>query len=124
MSTVLADPILEALVNDFGGNYAFALDLLEQYRQDRGSVEPSWREYFDRQLGVTPDPAPMPPAEIFVAETDIPAQAPIVTATVVNPMPAPAAGRGLVKADKSKALVVPAILPGDIAQPIRGGALR
>ena len=34
MSTA-ADPLLETLVNDFGGNYVFALDLLEQYRQDR-----------------------------------------------------------------------------------------
>ena len=43
-----ADPLLDTLVNDFGANYVFALDLLEEYRRDRGAVEPSWREYFDR----------------------------------------------------------------------------
>ena len=35
MPETLADPLLDALVNDFGGNYVFALDLLEQYRRDR-----------------------------------------------------------------------------------------
>src|SRR5216684_7418526 len=38
-------------------NYTFALELLEQYRLDRNSVDPSWREYFDRMMGVAP-PAP------------------------------------------------------------------
>ena len=47
MSTA-ADPLLETLVNDFGGNYVFALDLLEQYRQDRRSVDATWRAYFDK----------------------------------------------------------------------------
>jgi hypothetical protein len=56
MATAATDPLLDALVNDFGGNYVFALDLLEQYRQDRLAVEPSWREYFDRATGVTPLP--------------------------------------------------------------------
>ena len=54
-----AAPLLEALVNDFGANYTFALDLLEQYRSDRASVETSWGQYFDRLLGVpAPPPAP------------------------------------------------------------------
>ena len=51
MSTAAADPLLETLVNDFGGNYVFALDLLEMYREDRGSVDPSWRSYFDKATG-------------------------------------------------------------------------
>ena len=66
-----ADPLVESLVNDFGANYVFALDLLEEYRRDRASVEPSWGQYFDRLLGVAaPPPAPVtggrasrPPAE-------------------------------------------------------------
>ena len=29
MSPTAAEPLLETLVNDFGGNYVFALDLLE-----------------------------------------------------------------------------------------------
>jgi 2-oxoglutarate decarboxylase len=104
--TTIADPLLEPLVNDFGGNYVFALDVLEQYRQDRYAVEPSWRDYFDDLLGVTPEP----PAR--------------------SSTPSPTTGsmirheQAVSVRDKTKALAIPAILPGDIATPIRGGALR
>jgi 2-oxoglutarate decarboxylase len=118
MSTIPADPaILDSLVNDFGGNYVFALDVLEQYREDRRAVDASWRDYFDRILGVSPATAATPePARV---------------ATVVTEPPA-ARGTTLVRQDgpsapapqKSKAVAIPALLPGDIAQPIRGGALR
>ena len=54
MATASADPLLDSLISDFGGNYVFALDLLEQYRQDRDSVDRSWRDYFDRIAGVPP----------------------------------------------------------------------
>jgi 2-oxoglutarate dehydrogenase E1 component len=108
MATSVADPVLESLVADFGSNYVFALDLLEEYRRDRRSVEKSWRVYFDALLGVPPEPQDMGGAAAALAET--------------RP-----AGResGLAAVrEKSKALITPAILPGDIAQPIRGGALR
>ncbi len=39
-------PVFERLAADFGANYAFALEVLEQYREDRRSVEGSWRAYF------------------------------------------------------------------------------
>lgn len=55
MTTAAADPLLETLVNDFGGNYVFALDLLEMYREDRASVDPSWRSYFDKATGRPPE---------------------------------------------------------------------
>jgi multifunctional 2-oxoglutarate metabolism enzyme len=120
MSTIPADPaILDSLVNDFGGNYVFALDLLEQYREDRRSVEPSWREYFDRILGAPPEP-------------EKPAEAARIATVVTEARPAGSAG-ALVRPDgpsqpavaaKSKAVAIPALQPGDIAQPIRGGALR
>ena len=58
--SVPADPLLETLVNDFGANYAFALDLLQEYRQDRRGVDPTWREYFDRVTG-TPSADEEPP---------------------------------------------------------------
>src|SRR5207247_2737243 len=48
MTSQASDPLLETLVNDFGGNYVFALDVLEQYRSDRHSVDASWREYCDK----------------------------------------------------------------------------
>ena len=62
-----ADPLLETLVNDFGGNYVFALDLLEQYRQDRRSVDATWRAYFDKALGLPPE-AESAPVTVIVNE--------------------------------------------------------
>jgi len=140
MPETLADPILDALVADFGGNYAFALDLLEDYRKDRKSVDGSWLEYFDRITGAAPEPAPAaPPAE------PPPAAPATAAASATTPAPSPAAAspgavapaevietrpvqlvraQPIAPAKQSKALVVPAILPGDIAQPIRGGAMR
>ena len=50
------DPVVDSLISDFGGNYVFALDLLDEYRRDRRSVEKSWRVYFDALLGVAPQP--------------------------------------------------------------------
>lgn len=109
MSETPADPLVDALVNDFGANYVFALDLLDQYRRDRASVDASWGQYFDRLLGVEPPaPAPAPPA---------PEAAPARTTLVRS---APTA----VTARDGRAMMVPAILPGDIATPIRGGAMR
>src|SRR5512139_3429754 len=61
------DPLLEPLVNDFGANYAFALDLLQEYRRDRGSVDASWRAYFDKALGLPPEPE-QAPVTVIVSE--------------------------------------------------------
>ena len=108
-----ADPLLEALVNDFGANYVFAVDLLEQYRRDRSSVEASWAVYFDALLGVSPSPEPAAPVT-----APPPEPAPRATTTLVR---SPATGPA---ARSSRAMVVPSILPGDIATPIRGGAMR
>src|SRR5690349_10269118 len=127
MSETLADPILDALVGDFGGNYFFALDLLEDFRKDPGSVDPSWREYFARITGAPPSSPKMTTSAGPNAVT------PATVEPAVNPAPAPAvtAPVQLVRTEtqavavpKSKALAAPAILPGDIAQPIRGGAMR
>ncbi|PYQ23104.1 MAG: hypothetical protein DMF81_09805, partial [Acidobacteria bacterium] len=111
MVETAADTLIDSLVADFGGNYTFALDLLEQYRADRRSVEASWREYFDRMTGAAPEAAPAPPAAA-------PPPSSVRPGALVRQEPsAPARTR-------SQALVVPAILPGDIATPIRGGAVR
>ena len=116
-----ADPILEALVNDFGANYVFAVDLLEEYRRDRSAVDPTWGTYFDKLLGVAAPATPSAPAaQEAPAEPEAPAQPapePRGTTTLVRTAPAPAARN-------SRALAVPSILPGDIATPIRGGAMR
>src|SRR5258706_12337769 len=61
MQQAQADPLVDALVRDFGGNYVFALDILEQYRTSPQSVDASWRQYFDRLLGVAPKAEPPPP---------------------------------------------------------------
>jgi len=120
MSTA-ADPLLETLVNDFGGNYVFALDLLEQYRQDRKSVDATWRAYFDKALGLPPE-----------AEQQVTV---IVNEAPKAPAPAAAPGQGLqtlarqdvpavATGERSKAVARVSILPGDVLQPIRGGAMR
>jgi 2-oxoglutarate decarboxylase len=129
MSTTPADPLLETLVNDFGGNYVFALDLLAQYRQDRSSVETGWRAYFDRATGAGTDAeaaAKATPA-VTVIDAARPASATEGTAaagpgrlTLARTEPEkPAAGAG-----RSTAVARVAVLPGDILQPIRGGAVR
>src|SRR6185436_11388601 len=134
MQQTQADPLVDALVKDFGGNYVFALDILEQYRANAQSVDASWREYFDRLLGVPkpepkPEPAAPPPPNgpawtaggTAAAPAAAAAAAKPATGTLVRQPPEPATA---LARDKGKALTVPAILPGDIAQPIRGGALR
>ncbi len=113
MATATTDPLLDSLVNDFGGNYVFALDLLEQYRQDRQLVDKTWRDYFDRIGG-----RPVEAEVVAPAPQPAPAAVPAREATLVRAEAAPVA------APRSKAMIVPAILPGDIAQPIRGGAMR
>src|SRR6185295_6433325 len=110
------DPLVDRLVTDFGANYVFALDLLDQYRRDRHAVEGSWREYFDRLMGV----ASSPEAPAF---TTVKAQETASTAPS-RALVRPAETQPAAPASRSRALVVPAILPGDIATPIRGGALR
>jgi 2-oxoglutarate dehydrogenase E1 component len=109
-----ADSLLDTLANDFGANYEFALGLFEEYRRDRAGVDASWREYFDRLLGVAPEPAPPVTVSAQPAAADSPAREGTLV-RAVSGAPAPR---------QSKALTVPALLPGDIASPIRGGALR
>jgi 2-oxoglutarate dehydrogenase E1 component len=120
MSTA-ADPLLETLVNDFGGNYVFALDLLEQYRQDRKSVDATWRAYFDKALGLSPE-AEQTPVTVIVNQAQPPAPAAASTqgrkTLARQDVPAVAGG------ERSKAVARVSILPGDILQPIRGGAMR
>ncbi len=110
MSDDPADPLLEALVNDFGANYVFAVDLLEVYRHDRAAVDPTWGTYFDKLLGAAAPPLATAPAPEESAPRGI---------TTLVRSPAPTAS-----ARNSRALAVPSILPGDIATPIRGGAMR
>ncbi len=122
MSAEASDPLLETLVNDFGGNYVFALDVLEQYRSDRHSVDASWREYFDKALGVPPEPEPPSRGKGGDGASGrgaVVAKEPARKGTLVRQEPAAVSPR-----DRSKAVAIPAILPGDIAQPIRGGAVR
>jgi 2-oxoglutarate dehydrogenase E1 component len=109
-----ADSLLDALVNDFGANYEFAVGLLEEYRRDRSSVDASWRQYFDRLMGVPAEPE----RPVTVSAQAAPADAAARTATLAR------SGAALPATRDSKALTLPVLLPGDIASPIRGGALR
>ncbi|HSB60121.1 MAG TPA: multifunctional oxoglutarate decarboxylase/oxoglutarate dehydrogenase thiamine pyrophosphate-binding subunit/dihydrolipoyllysine-residue succinyltransferase subunit [Vicinamibacteria bacterium] len=121
MTTQAAEPLLETLVSDFGGNYVFALEVLERYRADRRSVDASWRDYFDKALGAAPEPeSPRGNGgDGAGSSVAVLVQEPSRTGTLVR-QPAPSGA----PRDRSKAVALPAILPGDIAQPIRGGAVR
>ena len=126
MTATAADPLLDALVRDFGGNYVFALDLLDQYRADPASLDASWREYFDRLGGVASAAAVVAARADESARVTSPAS-PAGTVTVVSggaPTASSAGPAAAVPARTSRGLVVPAILPGDVAQPIRGGAMK
>ena len=122
MQSTTADPVVDSLISDFGGNYVFALDLLDEYRRDRRAVETSWRVYFDALLGVAPEAADLaaPREAATTAITVGGSSTPAPTSTA----PARQDSALVSQKDKSRALLVPAMLPGDIAQPIRGGALR
>jgi len=119
--TTPAEPLLDKLVGDFGGNYVFALDVLEEYRRDRRSVDPSWRAYFDEATGAAPEPEPSP-VTVVVGEPKATAEARPVAqegqALVRREVPATTDG------GHGGAVARTSILPGDILQPIRGGAVR
>ena len=140
MDPTHGEPLLDTLIADFGGNYVFALDLLGEYQRDPSSVDGSWRDYFDRLSGVRSAPAEVPPATVPTEPGEPP---PEPGAAPIEDQPAAPAGTtprsneagaftSLVSSSaavapapaRSRSLVGPAILPGDIAQPIRGGALR
>jgi 2-oxoglutarate decarboxylase len=119
MAETAADPLLDTLVDQFGGNYVFVLDLLEQYRLDPRTVDPSWKEYFDRLNGLAAT-APAAPAPAAAAPAPAPSE-PAARTAEVSIVPRPATD---VRRAESKDLTIPTILPGDIAVPIRGGAMR
>ena len=136
MATPALDtPILDVLIRDFGGNYFFALDLFAEYERDRHAVDASWREYFDNATG---RPAGGNGASADTAELQPVAAAPAAPVAAAAPATEPAATASsdariaevvttpppsLAK-PATRAMAVPTILPGDIAQPIRGGAMR
>jgi len=121
MSTPAAEPLLDKLVGDFGGNYIFALDILEEYRRDRRSVDPSWRAYFDAATGAPPE-RETSPVTVIVHEPPRPSEAKAAAPErqTLTRREVPATTDG----GRSSAVVRTAILPGDILQPIRGGAVR
>ncbi|MGE5125621.1 MAG: multifunctional oxoglutarate decarboxylase/oxoglutarate dehydrogenase thiamine pyrophosphate-binding subunit/dihydrolipoyllysine-residue succinyltransferase subunit, partial [Betaproteobacteria bacterium] len=123
MSTPQPEPLLETLVGDFGGNYAFALEQLEQYRRDPAAVEPGWRAYFDKVTGIAPRPEPRPVAVVVEAAQPQPA-APAASGAPPAPLPTLARRDGGPGGGRSQAVARVAVLPGDILQPIRGGAVR
>src|SRR5512143_2107763 len=152
-----ADPLLEKLVDDFGANYGFALDLLQEYRRDRKRVDATWREYFDKATGVpseeeepprpaaaAPEGGSTRPVTVIVDESaesgregaaagpEEQARAPQAGAQT-RPPQGPGTGlQTLARQDvpavagggPSKALARVSILPGDVLEPIRGGAVR
>ena len=123
MSIPATEPLLDKLVGDFGGNYVFALEVLEDYRRDRASVDPSWRAYFDAATGRPSEPEPSPVTVIVGPE---PARASARSAGDGSGARAVVRGDAAASPEggRSTAVARTAILPGDVLQPIRGGAVR
>jgi multifunctional 2-oxoglutarate metabolism enzyme len=113
----MIEQFLDTLVADFGNNYPFALDAFEMYQKDRASVDASWRDYFDRLTGRPREPevSPPPPPQAVPSEPG-----PISGERAL----ARRAPEALALSDAARAAAAPMILAGDIANPMRGGALR
>jgi len=154
MSETTVASYMPQLAADFGANDAFVAELLERYMEDRRAVERSWRLYFDRITGRTatePEPEetdddrasrpafftqprdkePKEPPEPPPAPTVVEARATATEAPLPPDEPssvkeaAPLARRPVaIEGRRSRALAPPPLLPGDIAQPMRGGVLR
>jgi 2-oxoglutarate decarboxylase len=124
MSTPEADPLLDRLVTDFGGNYVFALDLLDQYREDPRRVDPTWKRYFDEALGV--ESTATPPVTVIVKESPGNEARPRGSGAPSDDRPTLARRDVPAAAAPSRTAAVArtSILPGDVLQPIRGGAIR
>jgi multifunctional 2-oxoglutarate metabolism enzyme len=114
------DPLLDTLISDFGGNYVFALDLLEAYRLNRKTVDKTWRDYFDVATGQALQPEEDEPPVRQSAPAPSAAGGMTTTQAVVRSAPPTSTAPAV----RSKAVAQVALMPGDIAQPIRGGALR
>ncbi len=93
------------------------------YREDRGSVDPSWRTYFDKAMGRPPE-AETAPVTVIVQEAQKPAEAPAATPGAPLQTLVRHEAQSVAPRERSRAVALPAILPGDILQPIRGGAVR
>ena len=130
-----SEPLLDSLISDFGGNYVFALDLLEDYKKDPTSLDPTWRGYFDRLVGgpVADTPGPVEatmPAESGPAPVEARSGPPPEPAEpLVTPAPAPEVAPPVVVSTSAvekppTGEISTPILPGDIVEPIRGVALR
>jgi len=143
-----SDVVLDQLAADFGANYAFALDVFDRYHANPRAVERSWRDYFDRLTGAPPAPdeqeaevlqyeplaAPLPITALDDQAEFVVAAAPVTRGGRQRDV-APAAQTGderaqtqtaaLATRGATRTLAPPAVLmPGDIAQPIRGSLLR
>jgi 2-oxoglutarate dehydrogenase E1 component len=118
MKDDLPEAWLDALVGDFGANYAFVADLLRQYLKDPAEVDPSWRDHFAQLVGEIDRPTPTisepsPPA-IQPPAYEFEESAADTTQALVPARPTA----------RTRELAPPAVLPGDIVTPVRGGALR
>jgi len=129
--------IAERIVTDFGANTDFALQELEKYQQDPGSVGQEWQDYLAYVLSL---PSPEPSADTAAFQRE-PQRENVVAVepTVVEPQVSAAqtqvfdrgasgvlarpSSQGAGLAPQSRALA-PVILPGDIVEPVRGGLAR
>ncbi len=120
MADSSASPVLNAMLEEFGDNAPFALDLYARYRLDPSLVEEGWRRAF-RELEERVPFAMSVPARAIAPEA---ALALVEPATTVSPA-APASAAAPPAAPAQTAASRPAPPParaGEEAVPIAGGA--
>ncbi|MBL8111358.1 MAG: multifunctional oxoglutarate decarboxylase/oxoglutarate dehydrogenase thiamine pyrophosphate-binding subunit/dihydrolipoyllysine-residue succinyltransferase subunit [Acidobacteria bacterium] len=105
------DLLVNRMLEAFGDNASFALDLYAHYRVDPASVGDDWRRAFhdlESQAGVETAPLPEPPSPRLA----LPAPAPAAPAAPAAAVPARSA---------VTAVTYPAPREGETAQPMYGG---
>src|SRR5690242_11540345 len=104
--------LIDALAEQFGGNYVFVLDLLDQYQRDPQSVDASWRTYFDGLNGAAkPSTAGSGPAPVAAA-APAPVAVPEARPAEARPQAMVAAPTPMMRRAEDRSLMVPTILPG------------
>jgi 2-oxoglutarate decarboxylase len=118
MTDEIREEWLDALVADFGANYAFVAELLRKYLNDPAAVDPSWRDRFASLVGGAGQSAPRAAAPSLLARTPAILEQEEFHSDLDQSLAAPR------PAARARELAPPAVLPGDIVTPVRGGALR
>jgi 2-oxoglutarate dehydrogenase E1 component len=121
MSDASSSLVLNAMLEEFGDNAAYALELYAHYRLDPSLVEEGWRRAF-RALEDRVPFAMSVPAHVVAPEALPPAEAAAPIPAAPSPGPAPTAPAAAASAPAAPRPAPPPARAGETAIPIAGGA--